>query len=228
MLGSSQPSISSYELGLSLTSPGLPFPHLENQKGSTCYSPHRVHTGPNGLIDEKYMKWSIKLLSYRLGFFIILLNLHPVEKNFILWASRFFGWSNNQMDTRQMACMHAQALSCVQLFAAPWTAACPDSFVHGISQARVLEWVVVPSPGDPLNPGIEPMSPASPPLAGRFFTTKPLGKPLRQMNRSKTSVITYIQGSHTNIRAWDLPLWSSGEESTFQCRQFRFHPWSGN
>ena len=30
-----------------------------------------------------------------------------------------------------------------------------------------------PSPGDHLNPGIEPMSPA---LAGRFFITEPPGK----------------------------------------------------
>ena len=29
-----------------------------------------------------------------------------------------------------------------------------------ISQARILEWVVIPSPGDPPNPGIKPWSPA--------------------------------------------------------------------
>ena len=33
----------------------------------------------------------------------------------------------------------------------------PDSSVHGILQARVLEWV--PSPGDLSDPGIEPRSP---------------------------------------------------------------------
>ena len=31
-----------------------------------------------------------------------------------------------------------------------------------------------PSPGDPPDPGIQPVSPA---LAGRFFTTEPPGKP---------------------------------------------------
>ena len=31
--------------------------------------------------------------------------------------------------------------------------------VHGILQARILEWVAVPSPGDLPNPGIEPRSP---------------------------------------------------------------------
>ena len=31
--------------------------------------------------------------------------------------------------------------------------------VHGILQARILEWVDFPSPGDLLNPGIKPRSP---------------------------------------------------------------------
>ena len=35
----------------------------------------------------------------------------------------------------------------------------PDSTVHGILQARTLEWVACPLPGDLLNPGIEPVSP---------------------------------------------------------------------
>ena len=34
-----------------------------------------------------------------------------------------------------------------------------------------------PPPGDLPNPEIEPVSPGSPPLAGRFFTTEPPGKP---------------------------------------------------
>ena len=35
-----------------------------------------------------------------------------------------------------------------------------DYTVHGILQARILEWVAFPSPGDLPNPGIEPGSPA--------------------------------------------------------------------
>ena len=41
-------------------------------------------------------------------------------------------------------------LSRVRLFVTPWTV------VHGILQARILEWVAFPSPGDLPNPGIEP------------------------------------------------------------------------
>ena len=40
----------------------------------------------------------------------------------------------------------------------------PGSSVHGILQARILEWVAFPFPGDLLNPGIKPMSlPSEPP-----------------------------------------------------------------
>ena len=35
-----------------------------------------------------------------------------------------------------------------------------DYTVHGILQARILEWVPFPSPGDLPNPGTEPRSPA--------------------------------------------------------------------
>jgi len=48
------------------------------------------------------------------------------------------------------------------------------SSVHGILQARILDGLPFTSPGDIPNPGIEPASPA---LAGRFFTTEPPGKP---------------------------------------------------
>ena len=50
----------------------------------------------------------------------------------------------------------------------------PGSDVHGISQARILEWVAIPSPGDLPDPGFKPASPA---LASSFFTTERPGKP---------------------------------------------------
>ena len=46
----------------------------------------------------------------------------------------------------------------------------PGSSVHGISQARILEWVAFPPPGTLPNPGIESASLTSPELAGGFFT----------------------------------------------------------
>ena len=47
----------------------------------------------------------------------------------------------------------------------------PGSAVHGILQARILEWVALPLPGDLPDPGIEPTSLMSSALAGGFFTT---------------------------------------------------------
>ena len=50
-------------------------------------------------------------------------------------------------------------LSCVQLFANPWTVRQPtDSYVHGILQARILEWIAIPFSRDPPHQGIEPES----------------------------------------------------------------------
>ena len=47
----------------------------------------------------------------------------------------------------------------------------PGSSVHRIIQARILEWVAVPPPGDLPDPGIEPVSLMFPALAVWFFTT---------------------------------------------------------
>jgi len=48
----------------------------------------------------------------------------------------------------------------------------------GFFQARILEWILPFSTlGNLYDPGIKPMSPVSPALAGRFFTAVPSGKP---------------------------------------------------
>ena len=50
----------------------------------------------------------------------------------------------------------------------------PGFSVHGILQARVLEWVPFPSLGDLPDPGIKPGSPA---LEADALTSEPPGKP---------------------------------------------------
>ena len=47
----------------------------------------------------------------------------------------------------------------------------PGSSVHGIFQARILERLPLPTPGDLPYPEMEPVSPASVALADGFFTT---------------------------------------------------------
>ena len=49
-----------------------------------------------------------------------------------------------------------------------------DYTVHGILQARMLEWYLFPSPGDLPKPGIKPRSPA---LQADSLPSEPPGKP---------------------------------------------------
>ena len=67
----------------------------------------------------------------------------------------------------------------------------PGSSVCGIFQARILEWLPFPIPGDLPEPGIEPMSLVSPALAGGFFTSAPPGKPIH-MSIYGFFIYTYI------------------------------------
>ena len=55
----------------------------------------------------------------------------------------------------------------------------PGSSVHGTSQARILEWVAFPSPGDLSNLGNEPGSPA---LKVNSLPTEPSGSDRDLMN----------------------------------------------
>ena len=57
----------------------------------------------------------------------------------------------------------------------PTDCSLPDSSVHGILQARILEWVAFLPPGDLPNVGSKPVSSVPPALAGEFFATEPLG-----------------------------------------------------
>ena len=53
----------------------------------------------------------------------------------------------------------------------------PDSSVHGIFQASILEQAAISYSRDLPDPGVESASPTSPALAGGFFTTEPPGNP---------------------------------------------------
>ena len=66
-------------------------------------------------------------------------------------------------------CVHV--LSHVGLTGDPVDCSLSDFPVHGILQARIMEWVTVPSLWDPSHPGIQSASLRSTALAGSFFTT---------------------------------------------------------
>ena len=74
-----------------------------------------------------------------------------------------------------VAVVVVELLSCVQLFCNPMDYSPPGSFVHGISQARLLEWVTISFSRGSSHPRDQTQVPW---LAGRFFTTEPPGKPL--------------------------------------------------
>ena len=57
-------------------------------------------------------------------------------------------------------CMRAKMLQSCLTLCDPVDCSQPGPSVHGISQARRLEWVAISYPGDLPNPGIKPMSPA--------------------------------------------------------------------
>ena len=84
--------------------------------------------------------------------------------------------------------------SCPWLFCDAMDCSPPGSTVHGISQARILEWVATAfsyhySGHLPDHPGTEPASPA---LADRFFTAEVSGKP-------KNNRIVFIKTTHGNL-----------------------------
>ena len=98
--------------------------------------------------------------------------------------------------------MHAKSLQSCLTPCDPMDGSPPDSIVHGILQARILEWVVIsfcsrshfvrtlqscPPPGDLPDTGIEPASLRSLALASEFFTTNAT---------SKAGMVYKLEGTH--------------------------------
>ena len=65
----------------------------------------------------------------------------------------------------------ARLLSPVKTLCDPVDSSPPGFSVHGISEARILESLPFPPPGDLPDPGIEPACLVSPALLGGFFAT---------------------------------------------------------
>ena len=77
-------------------------------------------------------------------------------------------FSRKKQEGQRRACVRI-CFSCVQLFVNLGTIARQAPLSVGILQARILEWVAMPSSIS--DPGIEPESLRSLALAGGFFTT---------------------------------------------------------
>ena len=70
--------------------------------------------------------------------------------------------------------MKVKSLSHIRLFATPMDCSLPGSSIHGILQARILEWVAISFSRDLSDPGIKHLSPAL--RAGDVLLFEPPGK----------------------------------------------------
>ena len=90
-----------------------------------------------------------------------------------------------------------------------------------------LPW---PPPGDLLDPGIEPLSPSSPVVAGDCSPLSHQGNFEWRGASTLAPLAVWVQdglGVRESLRQ-ELPLWSRGKTLCSQCRGSGFDPWSGN
>ena len=78
--------------------------------------------------------------------------------------------------SKGLMCVHAQSLSHIWLFSSLWTIARQAPLSMGLSRQEYWSGLPFSPPGDLLDPGIKPLSSASPELAGQLFTIEPPGK----------------------------------------------------
>ena len=77
----------------------------------------------------------------------------------------------------------------------------PGSSVHGILQARILDWISFPSPGGLPDPGTESRSPA---LHSDSLLTELWGKP--NLGSPYSSFSTLIKVPHSSYNYWSYPV----------------------
>ena len=157
--------------------------YLQNKKQSNflCILQNSpVNTSPNGIFYWKYFHYkfslfnrfnTIQVMYFFLSDFRQFASLKNCSISFKL--SPLFAQSCSQ---KILCC--AWSLTCVQLFAIPWTVAHQAPLSIRILQVRILEWVACPPPGDPSNPGIEPMSLV---FQANSLPAEPLWRPKSQL-----------------------------------------------
>ena len=112
---------------------------------------------------------------------------------------------------RLCVCLHAQSLSHVLVFAAPWAIAHQVPLSMEFSGQEYWSVLPCPPPGDLPDPGIEPASFASPALAAGFFTTSATWEaPLNYLlPNSRSSQAVYLSPNTLAAALWgycSLPL----------------------
>ena len=123
------------------------------------------------------------------------------------------------MSVRSSWLMCAQVLSRTWVFAAPWTVAHQASLVMKFSRQEYWSGVPFPLPGDLPDQGIEPMSLASPALAGRFFTTTPCWSINFHSNDENLAPTTH----YPYIFSFSIPLYTVGLSELFSPYSYGKH-----
>ena len=102
----------------------------------------------------------------------------PIRANHSLEAFRSKGSTPFRITfvTIRILISSTLVLRCVWLFVSPGTGACQAPLSREFSRQKYWSGLLFPSPGYLPDPGVEHLSLVSPALAGRFFTTVPLGK----------------------------------------------------
>ena len=102
--------------------------------------------------------------------------------------------------------MHAKSLQPCQTLCNPMDCSPPGFSVHGILQARILEWVAVPSSRETSQPRDRTHISCGSCTAGGFFTTEPLGKPDSFWHWTKMAV-PYFHQSLDMAHLEDIWTW---------------------
>ena len=107
--------------------------------------------------------------------------------------------------TFSVRALWAQRLSHVQLFATPWTVARQSLLSVGFPRQEYQSGLPGPPPGDLPDPGIEPVSPVSPVLGGRVFTTETPGEAFLLCVWGKIFLCPGPQFPHLCMNEWGEP-----------------------
>ena len=119
---------------------------------------------------------------YRDPFYLLAEELEILTpKSRFLKAKRRFLWG--------LAYTHAQSLQSCPTLCDPMDHNPPSSYVHGILQARILQWVAMPSSRGSSWPRDQPESLTPPALAGGFFTSSATWETQTLAEAGKISVV---------------------------------------
>ena len=107
--------------------------------------------------------------------------------------------------------MKVKSLSCIRLFATPWTIAYQAPLSIGFSRQECWSGLPFPSPGDLPNPGIEPRSPA---LQADVLPSEPPGnqKEMKIGYRKDICIPAFIATLFTIAKIWIQPKRPSVDE----------------